>query len=215
MPGAGKSATSLVSADSKFLVVVDDINRADGPARLVRKILSWASFQKSSPQNRQSRSERTLIICPIWPQLLETDIRKRARPWLDLIIVGNLSPEEGVAAVHATAPATLDITDAEAEALSKQLGNDPLLIGVLGCLLKTTKQSDLKKHGYQVIENFIGVTLADVSGLTGSRNLPADYRAALSTLNALMLRARRLYPRWAEIRLWLETTPDLLDALRN
>jgi hypothetical protein len=129
-----------------------------------------------------------------------------------------MTSAEGMVAVQATtSDAGMEITNTEAISLATSLGNDPILIGLFGSLLSSTppcQPCELNSLTENVVERFIKTTIKQVSS-SQSALLEIEYRDALSTLTTFMLKNRRLFPLWKEIRDWFRESPDELSALRD
>lgn len=215
-PDVGKNVFQFVRGNSRFLFVVDDVSRTDAPSNLIQKLLAWSKpAQSGEPDLKQSLSS-CLIVCPVWPQIWEragNDFSKAS--WIQTITIGPMSSQEGsVAARTVTSLAGVEITNAEADALAKKLGNDPILISLFGSLLTDKKPSDINVLAEGVFEKFITSAITQAAASKDNSCLPVECREALSKLSFLMLRKRKLHPSWKDIRGWLEKDPNALDALR-
>jgi hypothetical protein len=81
-------------------------------------------------------------------------------------------------------------------------------------LLSSTQPCELNSLTENVVERFIKTAINEVSSSPGTL-LEIEYRDALSSLTTFMLKNRRLFPLWKEIRDWFRESPDELTALRE
>lgn len=212
---AGRAALQILPARSRLLLIVDDVNRADNPTILVQKLVNWSKPQQSSTPNSQLIFSPYLVICPTWSKNISPDFKEM--PWVDQVFIGSMNPAEAMTAVQKiTSFASVEITNTEASSLATKLGNDPILIALFGSLLSNpqpTQSLELANLTENVIERFIKTSINESS--SSGKFLENEYRAALSTLATHMLKNRKLYPLWTEIKNWLRESPDDLDALRE
>ena len=218
LPDAGKTALQLIPEGLRFLIVVDDINRARAPTKLVRKLLTWSKPQQSDTPDSQPSFSSYLVVCPVRPQvwgLTGHDFSKKS--WVHTVFIELMTSAEGVLAVQsATSQAGIALTNTEANALATKMGNDPFLIGSFSSLLPSTNQCDLNMLTEDVIEEFITSSVEKAAFAPNSSYLSTEYCKALSTLSAHMLQKRRLHPFLNEIESWLEEEDtDTLKALRE
>ena len=210
---AGKAALNFVE-DSKFLIVMDDLNRTNSPSQLLSRILTWTSPIKASGTDTKQTVSPFLILCPVWPQVWGTiDFEYNKASWIDIVSIGPMTPDQGAMAIRSLAKtASLIISTADAIAYSDKLDNDPILIGLFGLMLKTGS-IDINALTRNVVERFIRTSVSEAS--LGARYLPADFRATLINLASKMLRQRRLYPSWEEVQNWFRNDPEQIAILRE
>ncbi len=212
---AGKKALQLIQKNSRLLLIVDDINKSDKPTELLRKLIAWSKPKKSSDAE-PALIPSYLFVCPVWPQIwsnISTD-GKSAR-WVQGIIIGTLSQTEGERAVQITSTnAGISITSIEANTLAKKMGYDPFLINLFGALLSDTNQNRMNNLAEDATKEFIGITLEEIAQTSKFSFLATDYHEVLLELCCNMLKKRRLYPSFTEIKQWLDA-PQKLDTLRE
>ena len=123
--GAGSEALSLSSENEEFLLVVEDVNGAAQPARLIEKIAAWGTRATIERDSRRWR-----ILCPVWPRTLALASSKTDKIANEAAVsVASFARMEGIAAVKRRRSR---VTDLEAEAVASALGFDPLLIALHG-----------------------------------------------------------------------------------
>ena len=191
LAAVGDSAASLSSPERELLLIVEDINRSGQARMLLEKIIGWSraeGVEKSSGSNWR-------LICPIWPEtlaLLREQFRKLIEPLL--IVAAGFSESEGCQAVLARA--RLDgrtLSTLSAEAISRALGNDPLLIALHD--LETDPISG------DVIGQFISSSLERTA--RENREAPAvTYHDVLLALAREMLTRRQIELDWRRVSTW-------------
>jgi hypothetical protein len=216
LPDAGRAALRFIQESSRLLLIVDDVNRADNPPRLVENIIKLLKPQQSGTSDSQLVFSPYLVVCPVWSKFsnpISLDFKEK--PWINPVFINSMNSEEAMAAVQSvTSLAGREITNTEAASLATKLGNDPILIGLFyELLLSNSQQDELERFTENVIEQFITTTLSESSN--SGKFLENEYRASLSTVATQMLKSRKLYPLWTDIGEWLKESPDKLNALRE
>ena len=118
----GAQALSMGHGTAEMLFVVEDVNRASQPARLVDLLVNWGE------RARRTKDNRWQMLCPVWPRTIALAgyrIQELAGP--STSTVSGFTEKEGVAAVHKRRPNT---TELDAETIACRLGFDPLLIAL-------------------------------------------------------------------------------------
>lgn len=200
--GAGGNALSLCTSEEPLLVLVEDVNRADSPGRLLNKILSWT---RTFPEGRATQ-RLWRVVCPVWPQLLDMiEDQKRMLADVTLLRVDRYSPAEATRAVCKRAGILgLQMDAHRAIAIADQLGRDPLLIAL----------HDLRSEeiASSVIQTYVEERLKIVASQT--RWTRSEVVQALHQLLRLMLQHRILGPRWSEVKSWI-ADQDERELLRH
>ena len=189
-PGVGAKALSLCTHDEPLLVLVEDINRADNPERLLNKVLSWTR----PATNEHSTTRLWRAVCPIWPRYLDTiEDQTGVLETVAVLRVDRYTPEDAVRAVCKRADALgLPMDEHRATSIAGRLGEDPLLIGL----------ADLTSDGAaaSVIQTYVGDRLRIVS--SEARRTSSEVVQALHQLLRRMLEHRCLSPRWDQVKAW-------------
>jgi len=216
LPDAGRVALRVIPEGSRLLLIVDDVNRANNPTRQVENLVNWSKPNQSEPSDSPSSFSPYFVVCPVWPQILGSisrDLKETA--WVNNVFISSMTSAEGMVAVQATtSDAGMEITNTEAISLATSLGNDPILIGLFASLLSSTQPCELNSLTENVVERFIKTAINQVSS-SPDTFLEIEYRDALSSLTTFMLKNRRLFPLWKEIRNWFRESPDEWAALRE
>jgi len=102
LAGSGEYARNLIPEGSKFILVVDDVNRSDEPSKIITRLRNWSRpYSSETPGDRTAETTQNLssffIICPLWPQFWDPEQSKT--PWTQTISIGLMTPEDGVSAV--------------------------------------------------------------------------------------------------------------------
>jgi hypothetical protein len=215
---AGKAALQLIPKGSPFLIVVDDVNRTEDSLKLVRKLLSWSKPPKSGgTSDSKLLFSPYFVVCPVWPHVwgrIDKDFSKVT--WIDTVFIGPLTSAEGESAVRVAASYKgTRVTNTEANALARAMGNDPFLIGSFSSLLSDDQNLDLHALTENVIEKSIESSLKEAASFCTASYLPNEYRETLSTISHQMLLNRRLHPFWNEIKNWLGVDSAAFMTLRE
>ncbi len=193
---------SLSSPERELLLIVEDINRSGQAQILLEKIIGWSraeGVEKSSGSNWR-------LICPIWPEalaLLREQFRKLIEPLL--IVAAGFSESEGCQAVLARA--RLDgrtLSTLSAEAISRALGNDPLLIAL--------HDLDTDPVSGDVIGQFISSSLERTAG-ENREAAAVTYHAVLLALAREMLTRRQIELDWRKVNAWQDLQGEPLRLL--
>lgn len=216
LTGAGKMALRFTEG-AQFLIAVDDINRTKSPSQLLRHILTWSRPQQTSTTDSQKSIPPFLVLCPAWPQVWGTvNLEFNQASWVDTAYIGPMTLTEGATAVQSAVRIVgLALPQMEAEALSRRLGNDPILIGLFGSLLTPENLDKLNSLTENVVEKYIETRINEASSSSSAYYIPADFRTALNSLAIQMLQRRRLYPSWEEIQGWFQNSLERIAILRE
>jgi hypothetical protein len=213
--GSGKLARKFISEDSKFILVVDDVNRTAEPNKIITKLLNWSRPNRSdTTETTNNPSSDYLIICPLWPQIWDYNQNKSS--WIQTVSIGPMNPDEGLLAVElVTKEAGIYLSNIEKEAIANKLGNDPFLIGLFSQLIIGASTSiNLINLAEDAMERFIDQCAKEVVDSNRSY-LKNEYLNALSKVCMYMLREKRLNPFWEDILNWFENDQKTLKVLRE
>ena len=198
--GAGSDALSLGSENEEFLLVVEDVNGAAQPARLIEKIAAWGTRATTERDSRRWR-----ILCPVWPRTLALASIKTDKIANEAAVsVALFARMEGIAAVRRRRPR---VTDLEAEAVASALGFDPLLIALHG-------STDATPEPATVIQSYIDRELRRVAAVHGTYT-ESEYRDGLRVLALEMLNRGRLEPTFSDVVNWTVEDPSIAAMLRD
>ena len=201
LPGdAGSEALSLSSQNVEFLLVVEDINGAPQPARLIEKLAAWGTRATKEKDSRRWR-----ILCPVWPRTLALASSKTDKIANEAaVLVASFARMEGIAAVKRRRSR---VTDLEAEAVASALGFDPLLIALHG-------STDATPEPETVIQSYIERELQRVAAADGTYTA-GEYRGALRVLALEMLNRGQLEPTFSDVVNWTVEAPAIATMLRD
>lgn len=148
LPNSGKGCLELCTNDNPLLILVEDINKANNPTELLKKLIVWAN-----------ESQHWYMLCPIWNRHQERlDFEKKGRLENSKITVkylNNYTDDEAFRAISARyQQENLQINPIHAKQIVKGLGNDPLLIS----LVSLTGDNDNK----DIIGSYIDQTLKSI-----------------------------------------------------
>lgn len=199
------SALLFCSPERPLLLLVEDINRSGQAQLLVEKLAGWS---RATIKDDQGASHNWRLICPLWPEILASlgeQARKRIEPLI--LVASGFTETEGRDAVLARARIEgRDLSSLGAEAISRALGNDPLLIAL--------HDQRASPEPHKIIGQFVEGSLSRAAA--AAKDLPAaEYRQALRTLAAEMLANRQIELNWREIRGWTGLRGEPLRLLSH
>jgi len=201
---AAADVRQLCSSGRRLLLVVEDINRSGQAQALLEKVARWADFAKEE----QKTDAFWRLLCPVWPQIIASlgdESRKRIQT---VTVIGEaFSATEGCEAVQKRSQvAGRILSDLDADAISRALGHDPLLIA-----LHDPKQT---LQPGAVVQRYINVSVERAT--EKHQEYPAaEYHLALRALASVMLARRQLDPPWSEVVNWFAGHPDTATMLRH
>jgi hypothetical protein len=210
--GQSSRATEFLESHERLLLVVDDIDHLSDPATSLRKLLAWT--QTSDPERVGAQWQRILVACPVWPSTWR-GVAALAGSRRDLSVVRFEIMElaEAVDAVRASAERQERPLGMQAAIrVAKECGCDPFLLGMWDRLGLASAQSPLKRG---IIEEFVEIETHGLEGTSDARFLASEYRSALVSLVAEMIRARRLRASIDTVRTWFSSQTDLINAIRE
>ncbi|KMY00139.1 hypothetical protein V476_02835 [Pseudomonas syringae KCTC 12500] len=201
-PLAGFKALELSSELKPFVVVVEDISRAENTVSLMNKLVAWALRGSSQSDSHPLRKWR--LLCPIWPKFLAGLESKEELTNGGMVhVVGLYSTEEALEAVRLRGLVLgYPQNDLSAAAVARELGHDPLLIGLYDFAHSARAQDVIAQYVSRELDN-----VALSSELTAT-----DLENAVNALLSGMLHQRCLVPTWREAQAWLNSYD--LSALR-
>jgi hypothetical protein len=210
-PGAADQLLRLLSKESRFTLVVDDINRSRDPGATVRKLIAWLYPRGGAGETANSLAVQ--VLCPLWQTTADQfSARADASTAWRQINVGLLSAKEGRSAIHKAASlAERSLSALDVDAIAAQLGDDIYTIGLWAELLRTdgsAPRADLSKN---VQERFLSEALARASAAASCPAHVLD--TALRQFGSQMLERRNLQPMNADIAEWFAHKPDVSTAL--
>lgn len=202
-PLAGTKALDLCSELKPFVVVVEDVNRAENTINLLNKLASWAMHGMS--QNGGSTRRKWRLLCPIWPRFLAGLEKSKEVNGAGMVhVIGLYSEDDARQAVKRRGEALgHPQNDLAAAAIAREFGRDPLLIGLYDFAGTAQGQDVIAQY---VSHEFDSVALS--FDLTTT-----DLETAVNALMSEMLQRRHVNPTWREVQVWLGEG-DELKALR-
>ncbi|MBD2695246.1 hypothetical protein [Anabaena catenula] len=214
MPNAGREALRLLKDGKRILLIADDINRTDNPAKLLQKLVNWSKPISSSVPNAKPSPLQHLLVCPVWSDVVRSIIPEfNKTSWINSIFIEAMLLEEGVKAVKDAVKLTaIELTNTEATALAEKLGNDPILIGFFTSLLPDPQPHELNYLAENVIDYFVKTAIDEVAQI--GNLLRDEYNSALSNLAVQMLQNRKLNPRLTDLKNWFGDASEDMNALR-
>jgi hypothetical protein len=188
-PGSGVRALEFCSEAEPLIVIVEDINRAQNPERLLNKVINWALKKEVG-----AVGSRWSLICPVWPHFLASIDKKKEMFEAGMVRpIGLFTEEEAREAVKRRRVLLgLQVDDLAASAIAGELGNDPLLIG-------------LHDRAAPPSHDVIGEYIDDELGRAARTALftKTDLEDAVLALGLQILEHGNLQPTWREIDSWI------------
>lgn len=178
------NSLSLALGGSRLMVVVDDINRSQSPAVLLRKLLAWSAT-----------TQEVVILCPIWPRFLDS-FHLADRVDVSLVRVGSFTLSEAETA----------LAGENRQGLAAALHHDPFLIGIARLLAGSGIHIPANSKAREVLARFVDHELDLLqSGESGTRatHHKAEHRAALERTAQGTLDHLQLEPTADEARAWI------------
>ncbi|MBU3086201.1 ATP-binding protein [Acinetobacter seifertii] len=147
--GAGGKALELCSSENPLILLIEDINNTNNTEQLIQKINSWASNEK-----------RINILCPVWYQKISTLSLKLKEELstngFSYLYLDNYTDEQALKALQKRCQLDkVDIDDLTLKHITKQVGNDPLLLALFN--YSTGGATD------KILEDFIINALEDIA----------------------------------------------------
>ncbi len=190
-PGIFVQNTDIEDLFRNALVIIDDINKSDRPSILLDKIISW---------NEKKQDGSISVLCPVWPQnlnSLDNAISKKDK--FSIILLNRLSFYDCKAIIQQRiSNSSITLTDQQIHALILDTGFDPLLINFSLELLKDSQQYD-ESMPRMAIENYVSDKIYQ---LPGSYQI-FQIKRALNLFGKEMLKNRTIDPQFYQVEQWL------------
>lgn len=194
---------SQLGVGSSFLIVVDDVNQANNPPELIRKLVGWAQ-------------EPYLIICPAWPRFWNPTKAANIKAKIDVMSIDRMPFDEAIGAVQRVVEiAGHHVTPINTRMIAGRLRGDPLLIGTFGALLSRSSDKDMLSLADNVVETYIAQYIDDATNVSKNKYFGHEYYDTLDILTATMLHKKNLYPHWRVIEEWLHGNPKQISIIRD
>jgi hypothetical protein len=209
-PGAGQAAVRLATAERPLLLVIDDINRSDHPGRLLHKVLGWS---RPAGDGSKKANASVRVVCPVW-DLYWSPLRHlyESLGWVRVHGVGSMARPEAVNCLRlALGEQAGRFTSQELDGLAGRLGDDPILLGLFGRLLRDDPGTNPNALAEDVLGKLVARSVGEVA-LLHSRP-EQQYASALKRLAKEMIRRNALYPTWTDLGVWLEDDRTSFDSV--
>jgi len=207
-PDAGRAAIDIAGKEGRLLLCVDDINRTHEAARLLRIAVGSAAPPSGGPGQAKPNSGVPLLadaihlVVPVWPEQLSTlPAKVLDLPWVHIITVGDLLPDQCSEMIRAKIPM---LSSVEASGYATLLNRDPLLVGLF--TLMAEEQMDarqLQAVAEDTLRKFLDAQLREVCTAAASDLLPGELLEVLARIARDMILRRNLHPSWPELEGWL------------
>jgi hypothetical protein len=222
---AGRTALQIARDNNHLLIVVDDLNRANNPSRLLSQVQNWmGGVEKETGEGKQNGTASNsggipiTILCPLWPRIWGQEERNiNYNRFAEPIELGPLSAELAVRLIQSHADAIgRDVSNDRARTLAENVGRDPHLIGLLGQLIQANEPlKDLPDTSKNVLKKYTEYAYETASDASDESLIIPDYERAVEELSIDVLEHRSMSPAWRQIHKWSRSDPDKLDAIRE
>jgi len=200
----------------KFIVVIDDLNRASDPTKIIRKIISFLP-PSLNEDNKQFIDVPFRILCPLWPKIW-TPISKKFKnnPKINQIDIDKFSIEEAETIILAILQRKdYQITRLQANQLAKQLGCDPFLIKLFSNSLKSDDPQQTTRLTNDTIGEFIQEKIDESVEKSSSAFLNLEYNEVLLKICDKMLVQKQFFPTFDQIEEWLSENTKYIGIFRE
>lgn len=223
-PTAGQKALQLARENSRLLIVVDDLNRANNPSHLLSQLQNWMGGVQDTTNGFEGGEEAgsgrlpITIVCPLWPRIWAKEKRNITQnEFAQPVEIGPLSADSAGELIQLYASEHgHDFTDEGALDLAKRVGRDPHLIGLLGQLMYAKETiDDLPDTSKEVLSEYSEYAFETASEASDGPLIVGDYQRAVEELSRNVMEARNLTPEWREVCDWSWSTSQTLDGIRN
>jgi hypothetical protein len=217
--GAGRVVIDLAGRAGRLLLCVDDINRSPEAARLLRLAVSLAAPLSGRPEQAQaggrapSPAEVLCQVVPVWPeQLSSLPPILLEQPWVRIVTVGDLLPDECSAMIRRKAPR---LSAVEASVYATRLNHDPFLVGLFTLMAEERMEGpQLGAVADDAIGRFLDAQLLDICSPGIVDLLPAELLNILADAAREMIVRRNLRPSWSELESWFGDGSKAVRGMR-
>jgi hypothetical protein len=198
----GKIPT-FISSESPYLIIVDDINRANNPSELIRKLVDWSC----NPY---------LIVCPVLSRYWNLSKSLEIKAKVDVISIERMVMDEAIEAVHnVVMSAGRSVTAIDARKIAGRLRCDPLQIGTLGLLLEVNPDADVLVLADNVVDTYISQYISEAADASKNEFFIHEYIDAIQILTFTMLSKKNLYPHLNLLEEWFQNSPKRIRVIRD
>jgi hypothetical protein len=199
----------------QFFLLIDDINMSLDPIRILRRIISFLPPQSTKSGKQETRIPFT-IISPVWPKYWDPISQEfQNNPQINLIQIGKFSTEEAESIIlSASQKCDKHMTRLQANQIAKNLGFDPLLIGLFTHFLRPDYNYNSLLSN-EVIDVFIQKKLSEIAQKSPSQFQIIEYHEVLSKICTEMLIKKQFFPTFHQIEFILSENPKYLQIFRE
>ena len=197
---AGSLALDIGTRTQPIIIFIDDINNADSPVSVLKKLLKWIPI---------SESKKWVFICPVHPvHLNKLDHNEEKKIRNLTLFVDYFSKCEAKKAIQLKALKNgIELSELDSESICASLGYDPLLIS----LCDLTKK--IGTH-IEIIENYIAKELQKVAA--GFDELyEEDVKALLDNFVRVLLCKGNFRPSVQNLNDWYKGSQNDLTTLKK
>lgn len=203
------SEIKKILQQERLVIIVDDVNRSQSPARLVDKLIRWVATKEAS-------SSPWLFLCPVQPLnliLAALKFKNDKEKNIQIRDVEQLSVQEVTSILRISLKQEV-LTPEICTNLAEILNYDPILIGIFCTLVKEQDEIVLEEYAKDIVVKYFYHALGLARKESHSNYLVDDYKEVLFEVSKSMLENRLFNPKLSEIKKWLQN-PDSTSIIRD
>jgi hypothetical protein len=190
--------------NGRLLIIVDDVNRADDPRVLVRKVMQWGKMLSHS----RATLPPIVLMVPLWPSV-HNSIASETRDlsWLQVVELSRFVRAETIVALESIGLPRAIIND-----VADRLGDDPFLVGRFQTL---SQRHDKALDRVALAERVLEEYLSDIERELAEVGSFIDVAMVHDTLISLArgeIDHVTLQPTVGQLRNWLPEAAAILDV---
>ena len=199
----------------QFLIVIDDLNRASDPTRILRSIISFLP-PKSIKTGEPAAKIPFTLISPVWPKYWAPISREfQNNPQIHQTQINKFTFDEAESIIiNAFQKRDTQITRLQANQIAKNLGCDPLLIGLFVQFLRHD-DIQISLLSKDVIDLFIQRNLEEIAQKSFSHFQSSEYNEVLLKICTEILIQKQFFPTFIQIEDWLRENPKYIHIFRD
>lgn len=199
----------------QFFIIIDDLNRASDPNRMLQRIISFLPPKSIKSEEPVIKIPFTLIS-PVWPKYWAPISREfQNNPQIHQTQINKFTLDESESIIiNAFQKSDTQITRLQANQIAKNLGCDPLLIGLF---VKILRRDDIQISllSKDVIDIFIQRNLEKIAQKSISHFQSSEYNEVLLKICTEILIQKQFFPTFIQIEDWLRENPKYIHIFRD
>ncbi len=199
----------------QFFIVIDDLNRASDPTKILRRIISFLPLKSTKTGEPLAKIPFT-IISPVWPKYWAPISREfQKNPQVHQTQINKFTFDESESIIiDAFQKQDTQITRLQANQIAKNLGCDPFLIGLFVQFLRHN-DIQISLLSKDVIDLFIQRNLEEIAQKSVSHYQCSEYNEVLLKICTEILIQKQFFPTFIQIEDWLRENPKYIHIFRD